>query len=149
MALLAASGAHGEILSDLRDDYRHQQVELPGKEAKRRQARAADCQKVISEFSGYDRFKSPIGWKVYGVDLRGWIWLVASNSDGSCALKKYGRLDRLDYSIERDGTRQWRIFHYEDQQLCLYSRAGQFGRVRKTCHEPIDGVPRFAPYFLH
>jgi hypothetical protein len=141
--------AGAESRLDLRDDYKREQAERPSRAAKLRDERMAQCQKATSEFMGYDRFKSPTGWKVYGVDLWGRVWLMVQGADGGCALAKYARLDRPDYSIESDGTRQWRTFHYENNQLCLYSRSGQSGSVRKVCHAFIGDIPKFAPYFLH
>ena len=144
-----AAFAGGESRLDLRADYQRQQVEGPTRAAKLRAERMAQCQNAIAEFMGYDRYKSPLGWRVYGVDLRGRVWLMAQGADGSCALTKYARLERPDYSIEPDGIRQWRTFYYENKQLCLYTRAGQSGSVRKVCHTLIGDVPKFAPYFLH
>lgn len=149
LGLPVAVFAGGESRLDLRDDYRLQQAGSMSRTAKLREERMAQCLQLATNFSRLDRFQSPTSRRVYGVDLRGRVWLQVQGLDGSCTLQRIARLERLDYLIEPDGTRLWQIFYYENKQLCLYSRLGQSGNTRRICYDPVDGVSRLAPYFLH
>ena len=133
---------------DLREELSIQQNKRAGLAAKQAQIRKA-CGEAIQSYKEFDLYKSKMHGKEYGIDLSGWIWELVSEPLGGCSLRKIDRLGKADYTLASDGERAWRVFYYEDNRLCRYSRSSEMVKIQKTCFEPMGIVNRFAPYFLN
>jgi hypothetical protein len=130
---------------DLRSNLKIQQST---NNTKVKQDKAAQCIAIEQQFRSLDLYQSADGSKVFGVDLRGNIWTVR-DSLGMCTLNKISKLDKPDYTLDREGARSWVTFHYEDNRLCRYIKGPQSEKVTQTCFKPVGIVSRYAPYFLN
>lgn len=141
--ILSALPAHSEPLLqevDLKDD--HQQM------GKLLRERIAECTKLERQFNQYDLYRSATGSKTYGVDINGRIWTIKREPGKACRLQTQYRLNRADYELDYLGKRIWSTFHYEDPQLCLYTRQPD-QKTRRTCFQKVGIVSKLAPYFTH
>jgi hypothetical protein len=127
-------------------------AEDPRGDYKKSQQRAADrlykCALAEKQFNEYDIFRSPTTSKVYGIDVRGRIWTLQRDSAKGCSLQSKYRLNKPDYEIDYLGRRTWITFHYEDKQLCLYTREPSQKPTRR-CYQPVGLISKLAPYFLN
>jgi len=141
--ILSALPAHSEPLRqevDLKDN--HQQM------GKLLRERIAECTKHERQFNQYDLYRSATGSKTYGVDINGHVWTMKRKPGGACSLQTQYRLNRPDYELDYLGKRIWSTFHYEDPQLCLYTRQPH-QKTRRTCFQKVGIVSKLAPYFTH
>lgn len=141
--ILCALPAHSEPLLqevDLRHD--HQQM------GKLLVERLSECTKLEREFNQYDLYRSATGSKTYGVDINGRVWTLKREPGKACSLQTRYRLNKSDYELDFLGKRIWSTFHYENPQLCLYTRQPH-QQTRRKCFQKVGIVSKLAPYFLH
>ncbi|WP_143592933.1 hypothetical protein [Synechococcus sp. 8F6] len=110
--------------------------------------RSAECSRLEREFNQYDLYRSANSSKMYGVDIIGRVWTMMRQAGRGCSLQTQYRLNRPDYEIDYLGKRIWSTFHYEDKQLCLYTRQPR-SKTSKRCFQPVGLVSKLAPYFLN
>ena len=110
--------------------------------------RVAECTKLERQFNQYDLYRSATGSKTYGVDLYGRVWTMKREQGKACSLQTQYRLNKPDYELDYLGKRIWSAFHYEDPQLCLYTRQPN-QKTSRTCFQRVGIVSKLAPYFTH
>ena len=110
--------------------------------------RLVDCANLEAKFNRLDLYQSAISSKVYGVDVRGRIWNLSKNPATGCSLQTHYRLNAPDYELDYLGRRTWRVFYYEEKQLCAYSKE-EDEKLARRCYRPAGIVSRFAPYLVH
>jgi hypothetical protein len=110
--------------------------------------RLTECARLERQFSQYDLYRSASSSKIYGIDVRGRVWTLKRDPSKGCALRTQHRLNKAEYEIDYLGNRIWSTFHYENKQLCLYTREAE-SKTTKRCYQPTGIVSKLAPYFLN